>query len=305
MNPVIEERRFVKPAPGEKVVTADNVVQSGTAGPSPASLPAPSPVGTAARARDVTVVADSETIAGLGARNIGSAAMSGRVTSVAAVHEGDRLTVYVGAASGGVWKSNNGGTTFRPMFDKQDVQSIGAIAIDPEGSQDRLGRHRRSLDRATRFRSATASTSPTDGGETWTNMGLAESEHIAKILIDPTNTSTVYACVPGKAVQRQRRPRRVPHDRRRQDAGRRSSPARTPSTGCSLLTMDPSSPQDAVRGHVGLPPQRLDVPLRRRRTRTRRAGAGYSRAPMAARRGRRSTRRARRACPPSRGGASR
>ena len=47
--------------------------------------------------------------------------MSGRVTSIAAVHEGDRLTVYVGAASGGVWKSTNGGTTFEPKFDKQDV----------------------------------------------------------------------------------------------------------------------------------------------------------------------------------------
>src|SRR5690348_9322242 len=74
---------------------------------------------------------DSETISGLGARNIGSAAMSGRVAAVAAVHEGNRLTIYVGAASGGVWKSENGGTTFKPVFDKEPVQSIGAIAIDP------------------------------------------------------------------------------------------------------------------------------------------------------------------------------
>src|ERR1044072_369602 len=57
---------------------------------------------------------DSETTSGLGARNIGSAAMSGRVAAVAAVHEGDRLTIYVGSASGGVWKSMNGGTTFEP-----------------------------------------------------------------------------------------------------------------------------------------------------------------------------------------------
>src|SRR5689334_6035732 len=74
---------------------------------------------------------DSETISGLGARNIGSAAMSGRVAAIAAVHEGNRLTVYIGAASGGVWKSANGGTTYKPVFDKQTVQSIGAIAIDP------------------------------------------------------------------------------------------------------------------------------------------------------------------------------
>lgn len=74
---------------------------------------------------------DSDTISGLGARNIGSAQMSGRVTSLAAVRENGRLTVYVGSASGGVWKSVNDGTTFKPMFDKQPVQSIGALAIDP------------------------------------------------------------------------------------------------------------------------------------------------------------------------------
>src|SRR5712691_3467953 len=68
---------------------------------------------------------DSETISGLGARNIGSATMSGRIAAIDAVQEGPRLTVYVGAASGGVWKSLNGGSTFKPVFDKQPVQSIG------------------------------------------------------------------------------------------------------------------------------------------------------------------------------------
>src|SRR5713226_3218269 len=75
---------------------------------------------------------DSETISGLGARNIGSATMSGRIAAIDAVQEGQRLTVYVGAASGGVWKSLNGGSTFKPVFDKQPVQSIGAITIDPK-----------------------------------------------------------------------------------------------------------------------------------------------------------------------------
>ena len=79
-----------------------------------------------------TIKVDSETISGLGARNIGSAAMSGRVAAVDAVKEGPRLTIYVGAASGGVWKSVNGGTTFKPVFDKQPVQSIGAVTIDPK-----------------------------------------------------------------------------------------------------------------------------------------------------------------------------
>src|SRR5207249_3240889 len=75
---------------------------------------------------------DSDTISGLGARNIGSAAMSGRVAAIAAVKENGRLTVYVGAASGGVWKSTNGGTTFKPVFDKEPVESIGAITVDPQ-----------------------------------------------------------------------------------------------------------------------------------------------------------------------------
>ena len=104
----------------------------------------------------------------------------------------------------------------------------------------------------------------TDGGETWTNMGLKDSEHIAKILIDPTNTNTVYACVPGKAFSDS-------DDRgvyRTTDGGKtwtKVLAGTNASTGCSLMTMDPSSPQDALRRHVGLPPQGMDVPLRRRR----------------------------------------
>src|SRR5256885_7646072 len=75
---------------------------------------------------------DSETISGLGARNIGSATMSGRIAAVDAVAEGQRLTIFVGSASGGVWKSLNGGATYKPVFDKQPVQSIGAVTIDPK-----------------------------------------------------------------------------------------------------------------------------------------------------------------------------
>src|SRR6516162_5631914 len=77
-------------------------------------------------------VADSAVISGLGARNIGSAAMSGRIAALAGYNDASgKLTLFVGAASGGVWKSTDGGTIFKPVFDKQPVQSIGAIAIDP------------------------------------------------------------------------------------------------------------------------------------------------------------------------------
>jgi len=143
------------------------------------------------------VKVDPQTISGLGARNIGSAAMSGRVAAVDAVHEGKRLTIYVGAASGGVWKSNNGGTTFKPVFDKHPVQSIGAVTIDPTdpkivwvGTGEPWTRNSVSVGDGI-YKSS-------DAGENWTNMGLKESERIAKIIVDPTDAKTVYVAVPGK-----------------------------------------------------------------------------------------------------------
>jgi photosystem II stability/assembly factor-like uncharacterized protein len=150
---------------------------------------------SALRAQDVKV--DSDTISGLGARNIGSAEMSGRVTSIAAVHENGRLTVYIGSASGGVWKSVNGGTTYKPVFDKQDVQSVGAITIDPSnpkniwvGTGEAWTRNSVSIGDGV-YKS-------NDGGDNWTHVGLENSERVAKILIDSHDGNTVYACVPGK-----------------------------------------------------------------------------------------------------------
>jgi photosystem II stability/assembly factor-like uncharacterized protein len=141
---------------------------------------------------------DAGVVSGLGARNIGSAAMSGRIAALDAVRQPDgKITLFVGAASGGVWKSSDGGTTFKPVFDKQPVQSIGAIAIDPShhdtiwvGTGEPWTRNSVSIGGGL-FKS-------TDGGETWTRVGLEKSERIAKILVDPRNGDTVYACVPGK-----------------------------------------------------------------------------------------------------------
>src|SRR5579862_9368109 len=88
-------------------------------------------ISSAALMAQTPVRYDAGTVSGLPARNIGSAQMSGRIAAVAAVNDNGRLTVFAGSASGGVWKSVNGGTTFKPVFDNEDVQSIGAIAIDP------------------------------------------------------------------------------------------------------------------------------------------------------------------------------
>src|SRR5215471_18771433 len=139
---------------------------------------------------------DSGTISGLNARNIGSAAMSGRIAAIDGVDEGGKVTVFAGAASGGVWKSINGATTFKPVFDRQEVQSIGAITIDPSnhkvvwvGSGESWTRNSVSIGNGI-YKS-------TDGGENWTNMGLKDSERIARILVDPTDSNNVYACVTG------------------------------------------------------------------------------------------------------------
>ncbi|MGH8042055.1 MAG: WD40/YVTN/BNR-like repeat-containing protein [Rudaea sp.] len=141
---------------------------------------------------------DSGAISGLGVRNIGSAAMSGRVAALDAAAQKDGKTlIYVGAASGGVWKSTDSGTTFKPVFDKQPVQSIGAIAIDPSnndtlwvGTGESWTRNSVSVGDGI-YKS-------TDAGATWTHMGLENSERISKIIIDPHASDTVYACAPGK-----------------------------------------------------------------------------------------------------------
>jgi photosystem II stability/assembly factor-like uncharacterized protein len=139
---------------------------------------------------------DSATVSGLPARNIGSATMSGRIAALDAVEEDGRITVFVGAASGGVWKSVNGGTTYKPVFDRQDAQSIGAVAIDPSNSKTVWvgtgeGWVRNSVSVGDGVYKST------DGGENWGNVGLKDSEHIAKILVNPTDGNNVIACATG------------------------------------------------------------------------------------------------------------
>jgi photosystem II stability/assembly factor-like uncharacterized protein len=143
-------------------------------------------------------VADSAVISGLGARNIGSAAMSGRIAALAGYNDASgKLTLFVGAASGGVWKSTDGGTMFKPVFDKQPVQSIGAIAVDPTHHENVWVGTGESWTRNT-VSVGDGIYKSTDAGETWTNVGLKDSERISKIVVDPRSSDTVYACVPGK-----------------------------------------------------------------------------------------------------------
>lgn len=201
---------------------------------------------TIATAQTQTVKFDSETISGLGARNIGSAAMSGRIAAIDAVWEGQRLTVFIGSASGGVWKSVNGGTTYKPVFDKESVQSIGAVTIDPKnpkviwvGTGESWTRNSVSVGDGI-YKSI-------DGGETWTNMGLRESERIAKVIVDPKSTNTVYVCAPGKLWS--------DGDERgvykTTDGGKtwiKILKGPNASTGCSMMSMDSKDPQTIYAG---------------------------------------------------------
>ncbi len=183
----------------------------------------------------------SATVSGLGARNIGSAAMSGRIAAIAAHNEtSGKTTIFVGAASGGVWKSEDGGTTFKPVFDEQPVQSIGAIAIDPKNSKniwvgtgEPWTRNSVSIGNGV-YRS-------NDGGETWTRVGLPNSERIAKIAVSPNNSETAYAAVPGALWSDS--PDRGLY--KTTDGGRTWNlilKGANLSTGCSDVDLDPTNP---------------------------------------------------------------
>jgi photosystem II stability/assembly factor-like uncharacterized protein len=183
---------------------------------------------------------DSGTVSGLPARNIGSAQMSGRIAALAGVKEEGRTTLYVGSASGGVWKSVDGGSNFRSIFDREPVQSIGAIAIDPAnpkniwvGTGESWIRNSASMGDGI-YKS-------TDGGDNWTNVGLADSERIAKILVDPKDGNTVYACATGHAFNDS--PDRGFY--KTSDGGkswRKTLSGMNASTGCAMMSMNQSEP---------------------------------------------------------------
>jgi photosystem II stability/assembly factor-like uncharacterized protein len=172
--------------------------------------------------------------------------MSGRVSAVAAFVEGGKTTLYVGAASGGVWKSPDGGMTFKPVFDKEPVQSIGAIAVDPSktstvwvGTGEAWTRNSVSIGDGI-YKSI-------DGGESWAKMGLPESERITKIVVNPRNGDVVYACVPGKLWSDS--PERGLY--KTGDGGKTWSlvlKGENLSTGCSGVSLDPKDPEVVFAG---------------------------------------------------------
>jgi photosystem II stability/assembly factor-like uncharacterized protein len=145
-------------------------------------------------AAQTTLKIDENTFGELEARHIGPAVMSGRIACLDAV-DGDPRIVYVGAASGGVWKSKNAGTTFKAIFDDHN-QCIGSITIDQQrpdtvwvGTGETWVRNSVSVGDGI-YRT-------TDGGEKWEHLGLEATERIAKIIIHPENPDIVYVAAMG------------------------------------------------------------------------------------------------------------
>lgn len=129
------------------------------------------------------------------ARPLGPGTMSGRITDIVGVNNENGKTLYIGTAGGGIWKTTNAGFSFKPVFDKYN-QSIGALAVDQKnprilyaGTGESNMRNSVSIGDGL-YKS-------TDGGDNWSRIGLDSTEHISRIVIDPSNSNIVYVAAPG------------------------------------------------------------------------------------------------------------
>lgn len=135
------------------------------------------------------------TFTGLKFRGIGPALTSGRIVDFA-VDPGNRARYFVAVACGGIWRTTNAGTSYEPVFDGQTSFSIGCLAIDPNNPHTVwAGTGENNSQRSVSYGDGVYRSD--DGGNTWKCMGLIKSEHIGKIVIDPTNSLVVYVAAQG------------------------------------------------------------------------------------------------------------
>lgn len=140
------------------------------------------------------VTVDSVTISAAQFRGVGPAFMTGRISDVV-IDPADESHWYVGVGSGGVWETKNAGVTFKPIFDKQKVYSIGCITLDANSRNLWVGSGENVGGRHISFGDGVYLSK--DGGSTWKNMGLKSSNHISKIVVHPTNPDVVWVAAQG------------------------------------------------------------------------------------------------------------
>ena len=134
-------------------------------------------------------------ISGLKWRSVGPALTSGRISDIA-INPNKPFEYYVAVASGGVWKTQNWGVSFEPIFDKESSYSIGCVAVDPENPNVVwVGTGENNNQRSVAYGDGVYKS--LDGGKSWKNMGLKNSEHIGNIIIHPNNSNIVYVAAYG------------------------------------------------------------------------------------------------------------
>lgn len=134
-------------------------------------------------------------LSGLKFREVGPALTSGRIADFA-VHPERRQTYYVAVASGGVWKTNNAGTTYQPIFDSQGSYSIGCVTLAPSNPNIVwVGTGENNNQRSVAYGDGVYKSE--DAGKTWQHMGLKNSEHIGRIIVHPENPNIVYVAAIG------------------------------------------------------------------------------------------------------------
>jgi photosystem II stability/assembly factor-like uncharacterized protein len=123
-------------------------------------------------------------------RSIGPANMGGRTCDVEGV-PGNPNIVYVATAGGGLWRTDNGGVTWKPIFERQGTMSMGDIALDPNNPEVVwVGTGESNMRNSVGFGNGVYKT--TDGGRTWRHLGLSDTEHISRVLVHPRDTDTAY-----------------------------------------------------------------------------------------------------------------
>ncbi|MBY6203292.1 hypothetical protein [Halomonas denitrificans] len=136
-----------------------------------------------------------EIFGGLSVRNIGPAVTSGRISDFA-MHPDGWQTFYAGVASGGVWKTTNGGITWTPIFDNEGSYAVGVVELDPEDPDTIwVGTGENNAQRSVGYGDGVYKS--IDGGRTWSNMGLKDSGHIGAIVIDPRDSNHVLVAAHG------------------------------------------------------------------------------------------------------------